>query len=68
MTKEPLFSNPVLVLFAVLGITLVLGPAACAAHDANQITERVRVACAGDLNDAARNAACTIAIMQKPVR
>ena len=52
----------------LLGAIAIGGPVACSIQEAQQITERVKAACVGDLNEAARSAACTLALMQRPQR
>ena len=62
-----------LVAFCATGLLLLLAllgiPAGCQMAEQREITERVRAACAGDLNgDAARSAACTLALTQRANR
>ncbi|CAB4163451.1 hypothetical protein UFOVP810_22 [uncultured Caudovirales phage] len=59
---------PALILATIAVAIVVLGPVTCAMNDAQQITERTRVACSGDLTDAARSSVCTLALTQRPVR
>jgi hypothetical protein len=47
---------------------LIGGPVSCAMQDAQQITERVKAACGGDLDSPSRSSACTLALTQRPNR
>jgi hypothetical protein len=47
---------------------LIGGVTSCTMHETAQITKRVKAACTGDLNDAARSSACTLALTQRERR
>jgi len=50
--------------FVLVMVLLVVGPVSCAINENHEITERIKAACQGDLQESNRSAVCTLALTQ----
>ena len=50
--------------FVAFMIIIIGGPVSCAINENHEITERIKAACQGDLQESNRSAVCTLALTQ----